>query len=395
MYKLEKARHSESSEEHYYVITFDDSVVYPLSRWAKMKNLAADSKPTSYMTTVVRFINFLHQRKVQYYNATAKDIMDFFTIIVEYDKDGEYCNTSQVQVSTINLYEAALVNFYKHLTDFYDNNIIKTIDTTFEGKAVELVNVLKTRWMDVKVEAKRCINFTMNTHLANDKVYIKEYTDEQLSALYRSFKKPIYKAIFVLSLKGLRIDEVLSIKMEDYDPKAMTVQPSRSKGLKKKKSNIRTIFIGPEVVQVIESYLFHDRNPAYEIVKQEKRNSEYLFVTTRKSDERIPFTPYTQSSFRSALIRTATRAGIKGNVRTHAGRSHRSIELTRLQHQGVITDEQLRLIMGWKSMEAHRPYDEHVHKEEAERILEKVSKKRISRLDALLRAENEKGTSDE
>lgn len=387
IFTLEKARKSVDSEDFYYVVCQNNRVVYPISNWTKRFKSTGDGRPHVYITTILRFCKFLLKRNTIYYNATKKDIRDFFTMIVDFDNEGNYCDSSQVLSPTIDLYRAALVSFYRHLLDFYDNKIIQTIEVTSQCKTVEQVYILKTNWLDINIEAKRCVDFMMDRHKVNDKEYIKEYSEAELAKLYRAFRKPLHKVIFALTLKGMRIDEVLSIKLKDYDAQKMIVQPSRSKGRKRIKSNIRTIVVGPEVVQLIESYIFHEREPARRIVEKEKRDSDYLLVTVRKKNDIIPFTPYKQSSFRSALKSAARRAGIKSDVRTHAGRSHRSIELTRLMHNGILTDEQLRLVMGWQSMDSHRPYDEHVHKEEADKILEKIAMKRIERLEAMSQKE--------
>ncbi|MDD2781782.1 site-specific integrase [Sulfuricurvum sp.] len=406
MFVLEKARSiveikkarklvgREPSDEFYYVICLNNSVEFPLSRWARMLPLTSQNKPHTYISVVVRFCNFLLKRKKRYYEAQPKDIRDFYDNAVFFDKEGHYIETPKILSETIDLYKKALIHFYKYLNDFYDNDIVKSVSVTTDGQAVDVIGELKTRWQDIHKEAEICIKYSISTHKTNDKVYIKEYSDEELATLYHSFKTLMQKAIFLLTLKGMRIDEVLSIKTSDYDPKKMTVQPSRSKGRRRKKSDIRTVVIGPEGVQIISLYLFHERTPALnQILKQGRNGSEYLFVTLRKVNGEIPFTPYTQESFRSALKTAAKCAGIKGEVKPHIGRSQRAIELARLEHQGVITQVQINLIMGWKSLEAHKPYNDHVYKEEAEKILENVQQKRIARLDALIK-EQEVGSHE-
>lgn len=389
--KADKGVGREPAVEYYYVVCQKYSVEYTISRWARMLPLMGANKPHIYISIVVRFCNFLQERKKKYYEATTKDIRDFFERTVFFDKKGKYSEYPQIQATTVSLYEKSLIHFYKYLNDFYDSGIIKTVVIASDIKTVEVFGEVKTRWEDIRKEAQTCINYSISNYKTNDRVYIKEYSDEELVGLYYSFKTLMNKAIFFLTLKGMRIDEVLSIKIADYDSKMMTVQPSRSKGRKRKKSDIRTIVIGPEGVQLVELYLFHERNPAlHKILKEKRKDSDYLFVTLRKNDGEIPFTPYTQESFRSALKNAAKNVGIETGVRTHSGRSHRAIELARLQHQGVITDVQINLIMGWKSNESHQPYNNHVYKEEAEKILENVHsarsvRKHIAQLDALIK----------
>jgi len=382
MYKLERAR-SKNSERFYYCISYNHIPVYPLTDWSKRLKLMKGTRPHAYLSIVLRFLNFLveHKKNKSYLEVSDKDIRDFYIMATEFNDKGEMLLESKIQTSTIEIYRAALISLYKHLVSFGADGLIQYTEYSDDGtKAYNVIKPLKTKWNDIGKQAQLIIRNFRITEKVNEKEYIKEYSEEELKALYRSFKKPVQRAIFVLTLKGMRIDEVLSITMEDYDPKAMTVQPSRSKG-RNRKSEVRTVLIGPLGVQAIEKYLFDVRKPALkEIQKEGRKGSRFLFVTTQIKNGIIPFTPYTYGSFRSALISTAKRAGITQNVRTHTGRSHRAIELTRLEHQGAITDEQLRLIMGWRGMESHRPYDEHVHKEEADRIIEKVFKEREKRL---------------
>lgn len=401
MFVLEKARRAVdtgkservASGEYYYVVCLNHSVEYPISRWAKMLPLVGANKPHVYISVAIRFFNFLLKRNKRYYEASPKDIRDFFERILFFDKEGSYGESPRIQPNTISLYQKALIHFYKNLNDFFDNNIWKGVDVNVSGKTVEVIDEFKTRWEDVYSEAQACIKYSIGNHKTNNKVYVKEYSDDELAAIFRSFKTSMHRAVFFLTLKGMRIDEILSIKINDYDPNKMIVQPSRSKGRKGKKSDIRTILIGPKGVRLIQQYLLHERIPALNVILKEKRNdNEYLFVTLRKRAGVIPFTPYTQESFRSVLKTAARLAGIKSDVRPHGGRAHCSIELARLQHRGVITDVQINLIMGWKSPDSYKPYNEHVYKEEAEKVLANVHMDRnerqvIARLDVLLEKE--------
>lgn len=379
MYKLEKARENKNAERFYYCISYNHIPVYPLSDWSKRLRLIKSTRPHTYLSIVLRFLNFLiqHKKNKSYLDVNDKDIRDFYIMATEFNDKGEMLLESKIQTNTVEIYRAALTSLYKHLVSFGADGLIQYTEYSADGKnAYNISTPLKTKWSDIGRQAKLVIRNFRVAEKVNETEYIKEYTEKEISALYRSFKKPVQRAIFILTLKGMRIDEVLSIKLKDYNPKAMVVQPSRSKG-RKRKSEVRTVMIGPLGIQTIEKYLFDVRNPALKEIQKEGRNgSEYLFITTQTKNGIIPFTPYTQASFRSALIGAAKRAGITKNVRTHTGRSHRAIELTRLEHQGIITDEQLRLIMGWRDMTSHRPYDEHIHKEEADRITEKVFKKR-------------------
>jgi integrase len=394
MYSLEKARISEETEDFYYVICLNDKVVFPASRWLKRRSFSSIKSASTYGSIVVRFLNFLLERKVLYWNASAKDMRDFFTKIIEFDNKGRYTIEPNVQKGTIDLYDAALTSFYKHLTDFYDNNIITTYEVSQKDSVLSTESELTTRWDNITVQAKKAIDLCMPDFKVTDKEYIKEYTDEEIQALYASLRSAKLRAIFVLTLYGLRIDEVLSIKLKDYDPKNSSVKPSRSKG--RKQGNIRVIKIGTDAIQLIEAYLLHERKPAELIAKKTKQSCPYLFVNTRLVHSELDYVPYTYTSYRSAFLRAAKRAGISKDIRTHTGRSHRAIELLRMANEGIVelTDEQIRLIMGWRSMESAEPYIEVENKRIADIKASEVSRKRIERLDQL-KQQQKQDLSDE
>ena len=305
MYKLEKARTDKNLERFYYCITYNHIPVYPLTDWSKRLKLMKGTSPHAYLSIVLRFLNFLveHKKNKSYLDVNNKDIRDFYIMATEFSEKGEMLVESKIQTSTVEVYRAALTSLYKHLVNFGVDGLIQYTEYSDDAKSAYNVSApLKTKWSDIGSQAKLVIrNFRVLEKL-NETEYIKEYSEKEIQALYRSFKKSVQRAIFILTLKGMRIDEVLSIKMEDYDSRAMTVQPSRSKG-RKRKSEVRTVMIGALGVQVIEKYIFDVRNPALkEIQKDGRDGSEYLFVTTHKKNGIIPFTPYTQTSFRSAPV---------------------------------------------------------------------------------------------
>ncbi len=204
-----------------------------------------------------------------------------------------------------------------------------------------------------------------------------EYTDEEIQAIYSNFSNYRNRAIFLCSLHGMRVDEILSVKLKDYSPINNTVKPSRSKGTGRGRK--RTIVLGDQTVKIIENYILHERSPAE--IKSKKHN-DFLLVNTRLLDGEISFTAYTASSYRSALINAAKKAGIVENVRTHSGRSDKATKLVRAMINGELklTDEIIRQIMGWKSPESIAPYIDHANED----IARDFAKKHAEDLDKKL-----------
>lgn len=410
MFRLQKARRkietkkkgkvieTKPSEDFYYVISFNGSIIFPISHWIKTISMGSIRSAKTYGRTSVEFLNFLHKRKVNYWDAHPKDLRDYFISKIEFDKEGNYTGSSNVQKHTIENYKAALTSMYTHLTNFYDNNIITTYEVQENGRSMLIKNKLITTWDEVNIQANNAISISMASFKTTEKEYIKIYTDEELYALFGTLRQVKHRAIFMLTLFGMRIDEVLSIKLKDYDPKNNNVRPSRSKG--RKGGAIRYVKISNEAVQLLEAYITHQRKPAEKLALKNNQSCEYLFVNTRLVHEELDFKPYTDASYRSAFIRAAERAGISKNVKTHSGRSHRAIELLRMANEGEIkiSDDQIRVLMGWKTMNSAEPYIEIENKRIADNIALEVETKRsdkrktIARLDEL---ENLKGHKEE
>jgi len=381
MYKLEKAKQKENDDNFYYIVCINDIPDFPTSRWLKLRS--SSSLPTAYKygNVLVRFFNYLSDRKVAYYNASKSDLRNFFIDLIDFDKNGNYSVKPVVQYRTIISYKAVLISFYKYLTNFYDNNIVTTVEVSKDSAPLSVNHVVRIRWNDINIIVNDVIDLHMTKFKTADKEYIKMYSIEEIVAISDNFNTIRNRAIFHLTLYGLRIDEVLSIKLKDYNNKEGIVKPSRSKG--RKRDQIREVVIGMDAINPIEAYLFHERRVAEQLAAMQKQSCEYLFVTTRVVYNELDFKQYTSASYRSAFYTAAKRAGIIKDVRTHSGRSHRAIELLRMANEGKVklSDEQIRLIMGWKSMKSAEPYIEVENKRMADEIVKEVTKQRIKKID--------------
>ncbi|MEG0834915.1 MAG: hypothetical protein RR413_05665, partial [Christensenellaceae bacterium] len=59
--------------------------------------------------------------------------------------------------------------------------------------------------------------------------YIKWYTEEEKDLLCSGFRTLRDEAVFQLTLEGFRIDEVLSMRLDNYNAAERLIHPSRSK----------------------------------------------------------------------------------------------------------------------------------------------------------------------
>jgi len=325
------------------------------------KNSMGYGKRIGYM--LVNFFNFLQKKDTQYWNATDKDIKAYMLYIINFDsKTEEMTSMPKISYENINTHKRIIVKFYKFLWQFSDHSVLQ-ISRWKEGSLTEYQTALTLTWNQVEVTADATIELFLTKFKTTKKEYIMEYTNEEIMAIYSNYANYRNRAIFLLTLHGMRIDEVLSVKISDYNPQKGTVKPSRSKGTGRGKK--RTIVIGSQTAAVIENYIRHERNTAEQ---KAVKSSDALFVNTRVIEGEVPFTEYSADAFRSALKVAARKAKIDGDVRTHSGRSDKATKLVKAMVSGDLrlTDETIRHIMGWRRIEAIRPYVDHANAEIAQ-----------------------------
>lgn len=191
--------------------------------------------------------------------------------------------------------------------------------------------------------------------------YIKWYEDDQIGAILSNFNTIRDEVVFLLTLEGMRIDEVLSIKLDGVDEEEKTVQPSRSKGkqdseeYESNKNEIRIVSIPEKSFERLITYLYGERQDAE---AESGIYDDYLFINlNRGKNQGKPLSYY---NYLKVLKRTAQRAGLDSRkIRTHSGRSTKVNQLQ--EHQVLypednITDSMIKEILGWKSIQTIDAY---------------------------------------
>lgn len=308
---------------------------------------------------LIKFLNFLLENNVEYWEATDEHIKAFFLKMINFNtKTNEIVGNPSVQYSTLVQYKGTIISFYKFLWQFTDHSVLQ-ISKWENGKYFQYDVPLVLQWKHADKIISATIDLFLTKYKVQDKDYVMQYTEEEIASIYSNFKTYRNRSIFLITLHGMRIDEALSIKLKDYDPINNTVKPSRSKG--KGRGRKRTIVLDDSTVKTIENYILHERND-FEV--KSNMHSEYLFLSITKNIDEFILNEYSYPAYRNSFMRAAKNAGLV-NVRTHSGRSHRATELLKVMLDGKIqlTDEIIRHIMGWKSPDSIHPYVEHANKE--------------------------------
>lgn len=360
MYQLRYGRrtHNNGTITHFYFICKPNIPDFYSSLFVsnRSKNSLKYGKLVGHI--LVKFFNFLLERNLEYWNATDTDIKAYILYIINFDsKSCEIVNEPNIGYTTIMRHKEMIIRFYKFLWQFTDHSVLE-INNWHKGNLLQYKTTLSLRWDHIESIADATLDLFLTKFKTANKEYVMEYSDDEIKAIYSNFTNYRNRSIFLLTLHGMRIDEVLSSKLKDYNPRDNTIIPSRSKG--KGRGKKRTIVIGDQTAKVIENYILYERNPAE--IKALKYN-DALFVNTREIEKEVNFNEYSASSFRSALKVAGKKAGILGNVRTHSGRSDKATKLVKAMVNGELnlTDEIIRHIMGWKTIDSITPYVEHAN----------------------------------
>lgn len=196
--------------------------------------------------------------------------------------------------------------------------------------------------------------------------YEKWYTDEQVDAILSNFRTYRDKAIFSISLDGLRIDEILSAQIDLYRAGDGTLKLHRSKG--RSEGEGRICVLSERSRGLLEEYLYNERSVVEEkLIASGSLIPTELFLNLREREDSFG-KPMAYHNTLEIIKRAARHAGLDpSKIRTHSGRSTKVGELFRQQAMdpASLTDNQILEIMGWKSMSSAEPYKNRQDRETA------------------------------
>ena len=329
--------------------------VYELTEWVELKSLRKASTGREYANKLSVFLNFLSERNIEYDQASRNDVLAFIDFLIyglsQNDKVINI-NNSSVTYNTLSLYITVITEFYKWLYQKV-NGELPILDSTrrkLSGKSFLYGQIYDFSYFTVIEKRIRM--------LKSSREYIKWYTEEEKETLISNFLTLRDQSIFLITLEGMRIDEVLSIRLSDYDNERHILRPSRSKGRETstvEKSELRPVVLPERTYKILDAYIFTERADAE---AKSGGLSEWLFINLRSSNSLG--NPLSYRSFWETMKRCAKRAGFdESKIRTHSGRSTKVMEI--LEHQSKhpedgITDVIIMELMGWKSMNSINPY---------------------------------------
>lgn len=298
----------------------------------------------TYAYGLVVWLNFLHQRGVEYHEATLSDVEAFKDFLAY----GFHCNsnilkiTSEITYRTLSLIVTAIQGFYRWFEDHV--KVFAPTPPTFKSIAHRKTTHSFLYGQIYEAHVDEIIDIeNMRLKLSH---YKKHWlTETEKTIILRAFLTERDRAVFMLLCEGMRIDEVLSVKYSAYDNKELTLKPSRSKGH------------SDEYEDKFRIIAFHDSRTAEHIdryIQTERASVEAalgdllvpLFVNMKKHDgsfgEAIGYRNWW------GILKTAVKkAGLNpSEYSTHVGR--RSFVQEKLEDGE--DHEIIRQLLGWASL---------------------------------------------
>jgi len=350
--------------------------VFRANCFLEKKGKKSETTAKQYAYRLCSFLSFLeNKRNKKYKQASKLDVVKFIDSIL-FESDGLlYIEKGRACYNTLRHYLAVIKGFYRYLEDELNENAESVSDgrrrsAKYSYLYGQIWDMDTSLVLDAKVE-----------RVKGSKEYIKWYTDEEIEAIKSNFKTLRDSAIFSLSLDGMRIDEILSLRTSDFDPNENCVYPYRSKG--KETGNVgSSVTISTETSKTINDYIFNERD---EVIIKLQEDGKYdfpdeLFLNLRE-DEYMG-QPLGYRNVISILKGVANKAGLNPKmIRTHSGRSTKTMELLDYQAEHPednITDEQIREIMRWTHPSSIYPYintkDRRISVKTAKKIAESKNK---------------------
>lgn len=329
----------------YFILSDGVPVLYEINFWLEYKGMNSPQTSKKYAYHLCRFLKYLYELGKTYKDVNKKDILNFINYLLNPTEDNVIQLESKISYSTAESYLTVIKEFYKYLED-------KTNDETNLMYASKVKRVSKHSYFYGQIwdmDVKELLTPKL-PRMKGSRDYVKWYSSDEIVSILSQFNTIRDRAIFALTLEGMRIDEVISLNLNDYVPEEQLVYIQKAKGNKE-----RIVPLRAETAKTIEDYLYTERS----VVESESELFEdALFLNLRKGrsyGKRIAY-----RNILKLIKRAGSRAGLDiEEVRTHSGRSTRTMELLHYQSENPdenLTDEQIRLLMGWSSSSSLEPY---------------------------------------
>lgn len=233
-----------------------------VNQWLMAKAMRKASTSKEYGKKLVVFLNYLSDGGANYGVATNEHVKRFIRLILFGDMEDLkllYYETDRVY-QTAAYYLTVITEFYKWLDDNYGSNI------EFRRKSNHHHARKSFLYGQIYNYDYQYILDAVLPRQKPRKEYIKWYTEKQTDLICSHFKTLRDEAVFRLTLEGFRIDEVLSMKLSDYDSVKRLIQPTRSKGKSEVyagcQNHLRVVALPNVLCTLLNHYISTERSDA-------------------------------------------------------------------------------------------------------------------------------------
>lgn len=348
-YSLRKGRSREDNGEDDKDVTWlvfeNNKIIIEVSKFLELKGINSSRTSKAYGKALISFFRYLNIVGKDYENVGKKDIYGYILHLAKPKdlKDKKTVNTIKQYVSIVSVFYDWLVEE----RDDFKSPIPRSNKPRESKRSINKNSFLYGQVWDFDKDLRDRLFPKIK-----DKVRInhkKWYSEKEIEVLSKSFNKRRDKVIFLTSVKlGCRIDEILSIREEDYDSNNQSIYIRESKTLQ------RYLYVPKELCEEIDRYIQTERRD----VETELGLLDYLFVNLRKDSSYGK--KVDPQNYLKLLKGYAEKVGFDPKeIITHAGRSTKAQELIEqqvLDENSGISDALIMEIMGWSNIDSIKPY---------------------------------------
>ncbi|BFU78782.1 hypothetical protein ALC152_19970 [Arcobacter sp. 15-2] len=330
--------------------------VFHICKFLDIKGKNSHNTQKTYAYILANWLNHLDTKlNKKYYEINIQDIKKYIEYLIFFNQKGQYILTPELCYKTLKGKGNVIVEFYMFLLSEVDSNENALI---IYNKNMKYNYPLSFNIEKLKSSTENTLNLFLTRYKRGRKEnYIIEYTDIEIEIISSNFSSLRDIVIFKLTLFGFRIDEVLSIYLEDFNFQEKNIKPSRSKTNKH-----RIVEISSELSILINNYIQTNRLDA---VFNSGYDSPYLFVNHKQGKYCGKEVSY--QTFYKSLKRAAQKAGFDTTkIRTHSGRSTSVMN----DLEKGMPYEIIRHKYGWNNPISITPYID----EQSKKLMKKASK---------------------
>lgn len=352
-----------------FMITEDGIPILDACLWLDLVSINSYLTGERYAYALLRYFRFLKRNNLDYREVVSKRVIEEYIKDLLGLEEKVIDIESRMTFTALSTYITVLKSFYHWLEDERKTPVNPVLLGNKRGKSPHLVNIKLLYGQIWQFDVEESILSRVMYHRKRN--HLKWYTDEEIELIHRNLPTLRDKVVFSISTEtGMRIGEILGLKLDHFDPFEPHLKVVRQQNVENRaqaKTTERTLFIYQSLADLIQSYIVTERTEA------DSLDSNYLFLNAK-----APYKgePLRARNFLRILKNAGERAGfLRGEIRTHSGRSTRAQQLVDLMNDHPelgITPTFIDEEMGWRSERTIKIYQKGYSMRQKRKILQRI-----------------------